>query len=133
MLPVSTIEIWWGRGDRTALDGLEHPATKGSEVRVRRGFGGAEGDRTPDLVIANDALSQLSYGPKALAYKRRRITWQRHFDAGQPCAKNSGRDADVQEPGQWAIPWAIIGRTVDILMPSRRCVILAGGFFATRA
>ena len=27
------------------------------------GIGGAEGDRTPDLVIANDALSQLSYGP----------------------------------------------------------------------
>lgn len=26
-------------------------------------FGGAEGNRTPDLVIANDALSQLSYGP----------------------------------------------------------------------
>ena len=25
--------------------------------------GGAEGDRTPDLVIANDALSHLSYGP----------------------------------------------------------------------
>jgi hypothetical protein len=25
--------------------------------------GGAEGDRTPDLVIANDALSQLSYCP----------------------------------------------------------------------
>jgi hypothetical protein len=24
---------------------------------------GAEGDRTPNLVIANDALSQLSYGP----------------------------------------------------------------------
>lgn len=29
-----------------------------------KGIGGAEGDRTPDLVIANDALSQLSYGPK---------------------------------------------------------------------
>jgi hypothetical protein len=28
-------------------------------------FGGAEGDRTPDLVIANDALSQLSYCPTA--------------------------------------------------------------------
>ena len=26
-------------------------------------YGGAEGNRTPDLVIANDALSQLSYGP----------------------------------------------------------------------
>ena len=25
--------------------------------------GGAEGNRTPDLVIANDALSHLSYGP----------------------------------------------------------------------
>ena len=27
------------------------------------GSGGAEGDRTPDLVIANDALSQLSHDP----------------------------------------------------------------------
>ncbi len=27
--------------------------------------GGAKEDRTPDLVIANDALSQLSYGPTA--------------------------------------------------------------------
>jgi hypothetical protein len=27
------------------------------------GLGGAEGDRTPDLLIANEALSQLSYGP----------------------------------------------------------------------
>ena len=32
-----------------------------------KGFqdGGAERDRTADLVIANDALSQLSYGPKS--------------------------------------------------------------------
>tara|TARA_B100000029_G_scaffold500047_1_gene571201 strand:+ start:231 stop:542 length:312 start_codon:yes stop_codon:yes gene_type:complete len=28
-----------------------------------RAIGGAEGDRTPDLDIANVALSQLSYGP----------------------------------------------------------------------
>jgi hypothetical protein len=27
------------------------------------GFGGAEGDRTPDLMTASHALSQLSYGP----------------------------------------------------------------------
>ena len=27
-------------------------------------FGGADRDRTDDLVIANDALYQLSYGPK---------------------------------------------------------------------
>ena len=31
--------------------------------RLGRKFGGAREDRTPDLVIANDALSQLSYGP----------------------------------------------------------------------
>ena len=30
---------------------------------VKLGFGGAEGNRTPDLDIANVALSQLSYGP----------------------------------------------------------------------
>ena len=33
------------------------------QTRVEQGFGGAEGSRTPDLVIANDALYQLSYGP----------------------------------------------------------------------
>ena len=29
-----------------------------------RANGGAEGDRTPDLMTASHALSQLSYGPK---------------------------------------------------------------------
>src|SRR6185436_2211064 len=29
----------------------------------RREIGGAEEDRTPDLLIANETLSQLSYGP----------------------------------------------------------------------
>ena len=29
----------------------------------QQGIGGAEGDRTPDLRIANATLSQLSYGP----------------------------------------------------------------------
>ena len=32
-------------------------------IPERGNTGGAEGDRTPDLVIANDALSHLSYGP----------------------------------------------------------------------
>ena len=31
-------------------------------------YGGAEGDRTPDLVIANDALSQLSYCPATCGF-----------------------------------------------------------------
>jgi hypothetical protein len=35
-----------------------------SEKRWQRpGFGGAEGDRTPDLMSAIHALSQLSYSP----------------------------------------------------------------------
>ena len=34
---------------------------------VESGDGGARRDRTADLVIANDALSQLSYGPIATA------------------------------------------------------------------
>ncbi len=33
------------------IDGVMHP-------------GGAEGSRTPDLLIANEALYQLSYGPR---------------------------------------------------------------------
>lgn len=33
-------------------------------------FGGAEGDRTPDLYTASVALSQLSYGPKFLTERR---------------------------------------------------------------
>lgn len=34
------------------------------QTLVDQGPGGAEGSRTPDLVIANDALYQLSYGPQ---------------------------------------------------------------------
>ena len=42
-----------GPGRRQAIS-----ETGGDEI------GGAEGDRTPDLRIANAALSQLSYGPE---------------------------------------------------------------------
>ena len=58
-----------------ACAGLSARAFRGAEAefgRRRTGFaahlprgvgGGAEGDRTPDLLIANEALSQLSYSP----------------------------------------------------------------------
>lgn len=36
---------------------------KGHDGGLQKLAGGAEGDRTPDLIIANDALSQLSYSP----------------------------------------------------------------------
>ncbi len=35
-------------------------------------YGGAKGGRTPDLLIANETLYQLSYGPTPDAVK---ITW----------------------------------------------------------
>ncbi len=41
---------------------LVKPPVCGAEAR-RAETGGAEGNRTPDLDIANVALSQLSYGP----------------------------------------------------------------------
>ena len=44
----------------------------------RRGYqetGGAERDRTADLLIANEALSQLSYSPTGLALKGPRESW----------------------------------------------------------
>src|SRR6185312_17258245 len=41
--------------------------------------GGAEEDRTPDLVIANDALSQLSYSP---------ISGWRIYGAGRRAVKH---------------------------------------------
>lgn len=52
-------------GDRHRDGG---PKKKPADRRDLRAFlksGGAKEDRTPDLVIANDALSQLSYGPTA--------------------------------------------------------------------
>ena len=60
------------------------------ESRVARpGFvigGGATGDRTPDLVIANDALSQLSYGPTAarILATSQRLAKPWHAAAGAP-------------------------------------------------
>jgi hypothetical protein len=35
--------------------------------------GGAEGGRTPDLLIANEALSQLSYGPAKIQLRRKSL------------------------------------------------------------
>jgi hypothetical protein len=68
----------WPRAPSTAHSNLGEPSRvwdenvgpkkrlsiKGAEKNGKIYWnGGAEGDRTPDLVIANDALSQLSYGP----------------------------------------------------------------------
>ena len=46
------------------------PATKSIKSSAsERQSGGAEGIRTPDLLIANETLYQLSYDPAPRAYK----------------------------------------------------------------
>jgi hypothetical protein len=49
----------------TKPDRLSKNELKDKYLRFARieGIGGAEGDRTPDLMNAIHALSQLSYGP----------------------------------------------------------------------
>ena len=39
------------------------------------GYGGAKGSRTPDLLNAIQALSQLSYGPEFMYYHRAHIVF----------------------------------------------------------
>ena len=48
---------------RTRPERLARTESPGSAGAFCFSYGGAKEDRTPDLVIANDALSQLSYGP----------------------------------------------------------------------
>src|SRR2546430_1871933 len=55
----------------------------GGSQRLKEVDGGAERDRTADLVIANDALSQLSYSPAS-------TSWNMAFPL-RGGAKNGGR------------------------------------------
>src|SRR6059058_2765667 len=71
--------------------------------RAKRG--GARRDRTADLVIANDALSQLSYGPVATASGGPEATDnRRHLQSGprpsqERCKKSETADFGVILPG----------------------------------
>ena len=52
-------------------------ATAMEHKQLRIGItGGAEGNRTPDLLNAIQALSQLSYSP--------RVRWAENYEAGAP-------------------------------------------------
>jgi hypothetical protein len=52
------------------------------------GFGGASRDRTDDLIVANDALSQLSYSP--LHFKMKLA----HFSSDR-CSVPAAQSSDV--------------------------------------
>ena len=45
--------------------------------------GGAEGNRTPDLLIANEALSHLSYGPSPPVAAKRPGEWRPFTGSGR--------------------------------------------------
>src|SRR5205814_4215225 len=64
---------------RRQLHGKAAAAVYG-EVTRKKG-GGARRDRTADLVIANDALSQLSYGPIATALTLTTADNRRHLQS----------------------------------------------------
>src|SRR5438105_7751754 len=53
-------------GRRVCEKLVRQPAAARRKAPILSGFagGGAEGNRTPDLLIANEALSLLSYGPR---------------------------------------------------------------------
>ena len=53
------------RGDRSGRRQLALPAALRQLVDFKVKFGGAVGSRTPDLLIANEALYRLSYGPSS--------------------------------------------------------------------
>jgi hypothetical protein len=47
--------------------------TRVDALMAAKAGGGAEGGRTPDLLIANEALSQLSYGPAKIQLRRKSL------------------------------------------------------------
>jgi hypothetical protein len=59
--------------DEFAQNSSGSAAPEAQTKPIPSGFsaGGAEGGRTPDLLIANEALSQLSYGPDKCSKMRR--------------------------------------------------------------
>ncbi len=60
--PSASLKNWWNpRGSNPLPPHCKcgvHPSTPGPQI------GGHAGDRTPDLLVANEALSQLSYAPE---------------------------------------------------------------------
>ena len=81
--------------------------------------GGAERDRTADLVIANDALSQLSYSPV------------HHFDRHlvprrRPCQRPLHGGHDVTEPGKPRMQRSGRGLRIGKAMATSETVIAKG-------
>ena len=66
-LPSRSLELVAGKVLLRQGYGGHHPSLRTSKRRFRAKDGGAEGSRTPDLLIANETLYQLSYDPSLAA------------------------------------------------------------------
>jgi hypothetical protein len=53
---------------QTSIKGLGNIQKTQVNQREKASLGGAEGNRTPDLLHAMQALSQLSYGPRPMGW-----------------------------------------------------------------
>src|SRR5262245_52968157 len=78
--------------------------------------GGAEGDRTPDLVIANDALSHLSYGPRSVRAHRHGLPtgYGPLSEEGTPL-KGKFREAPIRAwPASMRVPATLAGSAATL-------------------
>ena len=75
----------------------------GQELTGQTQFGGAEGDRTPDLRIANATLSQLSYGPIS-RLERFASTAADYGDGAAPCQARLPRGTSPIARGVRVVP-----------------------------
>src|SRR5215472_10792125 len=76
MSPVSLLE---SSGSKPRSSGSECPSSF-STLMANESFGGARGSRTPDLLNAIQALSQLSYGPSGTGIRYQKISNQKARD-----------------------------------------------------
>ena len=84
--PPSPFGPW--RGSLRSFRYETHPGLAQPKLAKRAKAGGARRDRTADLVIANDALSQLSYGPIQPAVEKPRNRRQSASFTGRAKAKS---------------------------------------------
>src|SRR5262249_4392498 len=93
-----------GGAQAAGLDGVSRRIVFGSTKLGRaaspQGDWWSRGGRTPDLLIANEALSQLSYGPAKNATVLRVAAGAGHLRPGMQGVK------DRPMRPRWARPWA---------------------------
>ena len=96
--------------------------------------GGAERDRTADLLIANEALSQLSYGPRqpqpAKAVRMREWAKSGHLGPGFCQVKDRAGAPALQGAPDMPAPRRAraggAGKRADVTRPGARCRRLPG-------